>query len=176
MDLEQRLLREHSRRNAEQIASWVGGDTRRFHGLMRIFLRGGPLLAQRSAWVVSICAESHPALIPPYLRRMIARMLEPGMHDAVRRAVVRILQTVEIPPPLLGRVASVCFDQLSSAGAGVAVKVFAMTVLGRIAEGRPDLARELRIVIEQQLPFASAGFAARARMILKTPFTKISPR
>jgi hypothetical protein len=107
---------------------------------------------------------------------MIDRMLEPGIHDAVPRAVIRILQTVEIPPSLLGRVASVCFDQLSSAGAGVAVRVFAMTVLGRIAEGRPDLARELRMVIEQQLPFASAGFAARAHMILKTPATGVSSR
>lgn len=168
MDLEQRLLIQHTRRQADHVASWVGKDPRRFRELVRVFLDGDPLLAQRSAWVVSICADVHPGLLRPYLRRMIDRMLEPGMHDAVRRAVIRALQTVEIPGTLLGRVATVCFDQLAAGGTPVAVKSSAMKVLGRIARGRPELGRELALVIEQQIPYSSAGFAACARNVLRT--------
>jgi hypothetical protein len=97
---------------------------------------------------------------------MIARMRQPGVHDSVRRNVVRIMQTIEIPPHLLGTVATVCFDYLSSQEQPIAVRCFSMTVLARIALKKPDLARELRLVIETQLPYVTAGFRARARKTL----------
>jgi len=42
-----------------------------------------------------------------------------------------------------------------------------MTVLARIVKREPELGRELRLVIEEQLPFAGAGFRARAKEVLK---------
>jgi hypothetical protein len=49
----------------------------------------------------------------------------------------------------------------------VAVKVFAMTVLSTIINDQPDLKKELKTIIEDQLPYASPGFVARARKIIK---------
>lgn len=135
---------------------------------MELFLGGEFRLAQRSAMAVGICAERHPALVRPYLKRMIARMDEPGVHVAVRRAVVRTLQTADIPPALLGRVAEVCFRYLAAQDSAIAVRACAMTVLARIAGREPELARELRLVIERQLPWASPGFRARAACVLAT--------
>jgi hypothetical protein len=167
MNLEEELLREHSRKHAEKLARWVGTDSNRLTVLMRHFLTGEFLTSQRAAWVVTIIAERHPMLFCPYLKRMLSRMQEPGVHDAVKRSVVRILQDIEIPDNLLGTTATLCFEQLSSAEAPIAVKCFSMTVLAHIAEREPELGRELRLVIEQQLPFAGAGFRARARETLK---------
>jgi hypothetical protein len=167
MDLEAELLREHSRKNAEKLARWVGEDRGRLKLLMKLFLTGEPRTAQLAAWVVAILAEGHPSLFRPYLEQMLSRMQEPGIHDAVKRCVVGIMQEMDIPERLLGMVANICFEQLSSADAPVAVKCFSMTVIARIAEKEPDLGRELQLVIEQQLPFASAGFKARAKETLR---------
>ena len=134
---------------------------------MKLFSTGEYRVTQRAAWPVSICAEKHPAMIGPYLHKLVARMQDPGVHDAARRNVIRILQTADIPEDLLGTVATLCFDYLSDAHAPVAVKVFSMTVLGRIAQREPDIGKELRLVIEQQLPFGSGGFRARAKRVLK---------
>jgi hypothetical protein len=49
----------------------------------------------------------------------------------------------------------------------IAVRVFSMSVLANITRHEPDLKKELRIIIEDQLPFASAGFRARAKKVLK---------
>lgn len=168
MNLADEILREHSRAQASRIAAWVGNDRGRFRRLMALFLKGDYRITQRAAWPVGLCAERHPALIRPWLRRMVERMQEPGTHDAVRRNVVRILQFTDIPQSLVGPLANICFTYLSSADQPIAVKVFSMTVLGRIAAKEPDLVRELRLVIEQQLPYGSAGFRARARMVLKS--------
>ncbi len=166
MNLEAELLLEHSRKHAEKIARWVGEDRRRLGMLMELFLKGDFRTAERAAWVITILADRRPLLFRRYLRQMLTRMQEPGVHDAVKRAVVRILQDMDIPHELLGMAASICFKQLSAATAPIAVKCFSMTVLARIAAREPELGRELQLVIEQQLPFASAGFKARARETL----------
>lgn len=166
VQLESEILREHSRRQAETIASWIGNDTRRFKLLIELFLKGEYRITQRASWILNICSERYPGLIRPYLKQMIKRMQEPDVHPAVRRNVIRILQFVEIPRHLLGTVATVCFQYLGSHNQPIAVRVFSMTALGNIARLKPDLQRELRLVIERQLPYGSAGFRARARKVL----------
>ncbi len=166
MELEKQLLAEHSRHNTDRIVRWVGRDPRRLARVMKIFLGSDALLTQRSAWIVGVLADHHPAMLEPWLGKMIRKMKEPGVHNAVRRNVVRALQFMEIPPRQLGTVAAVCFDELTSGGSPAAVKASAMSVLARIARREPDLAREVRLVIEQQLPYAPGSFHARARKIL----------
>ena len=167
MDLKTEILKEHSRRQADRVVTWIGADPARFRKLMELFLRGEYVVAQRSAMAVGLCADRHPALIRPYIARMIARMDEPGVHIAIRRCVVRTLQCADIPPALLGTVATRCFRYLADGESPVAVKAFSMVVLGRIAEKEPDLGRELRLVIEQQLPYGSSGFRSCAAHVLK---------
>ncbi len=167
LDIESELLRRQSRAQADRLAAWVGADPRRFRRLVRCLTDGDPVVTQRSAWVVSLCSERHPGLVIPHLPRLIARMQEPGVHDAVRRNVIRILQTVDIPPRLQGPVAEVCFRYLTAVDTPVAVRVFSMTVLAGIAGRHPDLKRELRLVIEQMVPYGSPGIQARARRVLR---------
>ena len=167
MDLEAEILKEHSKRQAVRIASWIGTDKKRFRILMELFLKGEYRTTQRSAWIVNLCAEAHPALIRPYLGRMIARMQQLGIHDSVKRNVIRILQFIPIPDDLLGEVASVCFNYLASPDEPIAVRVFSMTVLGNIAQKEPDLKNELRLTIRQQLEHGSMAFCSRARKVMK---------
>ena len=168
MDLGQQLLAEHSRQSTDRIVRWIGADASRLAQLMNVFLGSDSLLTQRSAWVVGVFADVHPVLLEPWMAKMLRKIREPGVHDAARRNVVRALQFVEISERLLGKVASVCFDELSSGTSPMAVKACAMTVLARIAEREPDLAREVRLIIEQQLPYGAPSFHARARRILKS--------
>ena len=167
MDLEKEILREHSKHQAVRIAKWIGSDKRRFGELMNLFLNGEYRVTQRAAWIVKHCADKHAGLVYPYFDEMIDRMLEPGVHDAVKRNAIRILQDADIPRRIAGKIATVCFEMLGSAKEPIAVKVFSMTVLANIARGEPDLKREICIVIEQQMPTGSAGFRARGRKILK---------
>ena len=65
-----------------------------------------------------------------------------------------------------GEAADICFGYLVDHKETIAVRVFAMTVLGNICRREPDLGIELRLVIEEELPYASAGFKSRAKKIL----------
>lgn len=166
MDLRAEILKEHSKAQTMKIVRFIGDDSKKFKELMNLFFNDEYRVVQRSAWAVNYCAVNHPQLIKPYLGKMIDYMRKP-VHDAVRRNTIRILQFVEIPKTLTGKVANVCFDLLQSKDEPVAVKVFSMTVLGKLCKTEPGLKNELRLLIQEQLPYSTAGFQARAKKILK---------
>ncbi|HKR03372.1 MAG TPA: hypothetical protein VJY62_01950 [Bacteroidia bacterium] len=166
MNLRSAILKEHSKAQTMKIVKFIGNDAKKFKDLMDLFFNDEYRVVQRSAWAVNMCAENHPELIKPYLEKMIDYLQKP-VHDAVRRNTVRILQFIDIPKNLTGKVASVCFDLLQSKKEPVAVKVFSMTVLAKICTGATELKNELRLIIEQQLPYSTAGFQSRAKRILK---------
>jgi hypothetical protein len=166
-DLEQEILKEHSKRNAVRVARWVGNDPKRFAVLMDLFFSAEERNVIRCAWVLAHCADLHPELILPWIPRLVKSAAEPNAPGAVQRNVVRVLQFVDIPRRHQGRAANLCFNFLQDPKIPIAVKAFSMTVLANIARHEPDLKQEIALVIEQMLPYGSAGIQARAKKVLK---------
>ena len=98
---------------------------------------------------------------------MINYLLKPGIHDAVKRNIVRLLQFISIPRSLQGKVADICFNYLNNPKEAIAVRVFSMTVLANLSTENPELKNELIPLIEDQLPFGSAGFRSRGIKVLR---------
>jgi len=165
MDIKEALLAEHSKIQSQRIADYIGKDPVRFAELMTLFFGQEYRLTQRAAWVLSHCADRYPELIHPHLEEMIHN-LRNNVHVAVRRNTLRVLQFIDIPEELLGEAVDICFMYLASHDEPVAVKVFGMTVLANICKEEPDLGNELRLLIEEQLPYGSAGFKSRGKKIL----------
>jgi hypothetical protein len=167
MNLRNEILREHSKRQAEKLVKWVGDDPARFAELMRLFLTDEALVVQRAAWVVGNSGIDHPELLTPWNSKLIEYLKKPGTHPAVRRNIVRVYQFVPVPKRLQGKLVDICFRLLTSKDEPIAVKAFSMTILKHIALENPDLKSELILVVEEMLPYASAGIRARARCLFR---------
>jgi hypothetical protein len=167
MNLEKEILAVRSKDQVVTLVRWVGKDQSRFKQLMELFLEGESQPAQKSAWIIGHCAELHPELVNPWLKAMIKKMRQPGLHGALKRNVVRILQFVDIPRGLQGMVANLCFEIIASMEEPIAVRTFSITVLANIAREEPALRKELEIVVRQMLPYSTPAFRARAKNILK---------
>ena len=161
------FAKEHSKVQCDWIVKYVGYDPGRFRELVDVFLAGPYRITQRAAWPLGYCVERQPQLIRPHLKTLIKNLKRPGLHDSVKRNTIRLMQFITIPGSLQGQAASICFDLFRDPKEPVAVRVFSMSVLARIAEDQPELKNELRIMIEDQLPFGSAAFLSRARKVLK---------
>ncbi len=169
MDLRHEILLEHSRLQTLKISDWIGSDKKRLAQLMDMFLHDETKVVQRAAWVVRMLYEKHPQIILPYLEQLINRMNEPGMHVAVKRNVVGILQDVAIPESLQGQVMNTCFDMLADPKETIAVRCHSMTVLDNLSKTYPEIRQELVTIIQDQLEHeTTAGFKARAKKILKS--------
>lgn len=169
MDLREEILREHSRAQTLKIAHWIGSDKKRVAQLMDMFLHDEYRVVQRAAWVVRMVYEKHSHIILPFLEQLINKMNEPGVHVAVKRNVVGILQDVDIPEPLQGQVMNTCFDMLADPKETIAVRCHSMTVLDNLSKTYPEIRQELVAIIQDQLEQeTTAGFRARAKKILKS--------
>jgi hypothetical protein len=166
MDIKKELLRGHSMALTDKIVTYIGADQRRFNTLINIFLEGTYQVTQRAAWSVSHCVRNHPSLIGQHYGPVLKILAKPGIHDAVKRHVMRFLQYVEVPLKYQGLVIEHCF-RLMDPKEPVAVRVFAMTVLANLAKQHPDLKKELRLIIEDQRPFGTAAYLSRSKKILR---------
>jgi hypothetical protein len=167
MDLKKEILKEHSKKQMTKVVDYVGDNPNRFKGLIQVFLAGPYRVTQRASWPLSYCVEKHPHLIKPHLKTILDYLPKPDVHDAVKRNIIRLLQYIEIPKKLQGKIADICFGFLQDKKEPVAVRVFSMSVLTAIASENPDLKRELKLIIEDALPHASPAFLSRARKVLK---------
>lgn len=167
MDIKAELTREHTRSKSLQIADYVGFNPIRFKSLIKVYFSGPYRITQRAAWPLSMCVQRHPSLIKPHLTTLLDFMLKPNLHDAVKRNTMRLLQYVEIPKRLHAKVINICFEFLLAKKIPTAIKAFSMSVLSDLIKDKPELIKELKIIIEDQLPYASPGFVSRARKTLK---------
>jgi hypothetical protein len=166
MDIRKEVLKAHSKPQTDKIVKYVGKNPERFKDLITNFLQGDYRVTQRIAWPLSYCVCNHPELIKPYLQKTLTMLDKPGIHDAVKRNIMRLLQFVEIPKRLQGIAADKAF-QLMDPREPIAVRVFSMTVLKNLALQEPDLKKELKLIIEDQLPYGTAAYQSRAKKVLK---------
>jgi hypothetical protein len=172
MDLEKEILKEHSKNQTLKIVRYIGDDPDRFSSLIHLFLNGSDVVTQRASWIVSYCVDAHPALIQPHLNAVIKNLQKP-VHHAVKRHTLRVLENIEIPKKFYGILADLCFKFLTSSTEPVAVKAFSMTVLYHITEKEPDLKNELKVIIEDQMPYSSPAFLSRGKKILASLNKKV---
>jgi hypothetical protein len=167
MGLREEILKEHSRRQALKIAGWVGKDKKRFSRLLDLFLNDEYRVVQRSGYPLSIIIDKYPALAEANIHKIVNRLDDEGTHPAVRRNIIRMLQTIEIPEDLEAKVMDYCIKFLSDPKEVIAVKCFSITVLGRLAVKYPEIKNEAEAVINQAMKKPSAGMKVRAREFYK---------
>lgn len=166
MDIRKALLEEHSKEQTMKIVEYLGTDKARIAELMDIFFVEDYRLNQRASWVVHHLSERHPEQLEPYLPKMVENLNNP-LHDAVLRNTLRYFEKIDLPEDLMGPVADKCFEFLSSHEQPIAIRVFSMGTLFKISTKYPELQAELALIIEEHLPYGSAGFKSRGKKILK---------
>lgn len=167
MHLEYEILKEHSKEQCGKIVAWVGSSQPRFDELFALFLQGEYRITQRASWPLSYCVEAHPGFIKKNFDKLLDNLQRPGLHDAVKRNTIRLLQYVTIPEKFQGKVMDICFAYVASPTEAVAVKAFSLTVLGNLAKIYPDILPEIKLLIEEQLPHQTAAFKSRAKHFLQ---------
>jgi hypothetical protein len=166
MNLEKAILTEHSKSHCDKIVRYVGKDKKRFAELMRLFFDGEYRVNQRASWPLSNIVRKNPDIVRPYMSRIISNMDKKGIHSAVLRNTVRLLQDIEIPGRLRGRLMNKCFELISSEDIPVAVKVFSMTILYNLSIEYPEIIPELRLLLEDRWEKETVAFRSRAGKIM----------
>lgn len=167
MKLREQILKEHTKANCDTIVKWIGDSQARFDQLFALFLHDEYRVVQRAAWPLSNAVMKHPNLIKKHFSKLLKNLQKPGIHNAVKRNSVRLMQDLEIPRRYHGQVMNLCFDYIASPDEEVAIKAFALTVLENLSKYYPEIKPELKTVIEDRWDFETAAFRSRAKKILQ---------
>ena len=92
---------------------------------------------------MSYCVEAHPAFIKKNFTKLISNLQQPNLHDSIKRNTVRLLQYVDIPKKLQGKVMDICFNYVASPKEAVAIKAFSLSVLGNLGKLNPEILPEI---------------------------------
>ncbi len=167
MNLREEILAEHSKAQTNKIIEWIGSSQKRFDELVHLFLTDEYRVVQRAAWPIGIIAQTYPLLLRKHLTVFVSMLRKPGLHNAVRRNITRLLQYVSIPEALKGDVMDACFSFICDVQEKAAVKAFSLTILEQLAKEYPEILPEIITVIEERWDYETAAFHSRAKKILK---------
>ena len=168
VNLEEVIREEHSKPQCNRIVAYIGNDKKRFAELMKLFFNGEYRVTQRAAWPMSYVVQKHPEMIQPYLTKLIEKLSNPKEGDAVLRNTVRLLQTVDIPKRLQGKVMTLCFDFIQSNETAIAIKAFSLSILQNLAKQYPEIIPEVKTIIEERWDLETAAFKSRARNFINS--------
>ncbi len=175
MKLRQTILKEHSKANCMRIVKWIGDDQKRFDELFHLFIHDEYRVVQRAAWPLSYAVIRHPEFIHKHFAALIKNLQKPGIHEAVKRNTLRLLQHIGIPGRFHARLLNLCFDYIAAPQEKAAIKAFSLTILYKLSRIYPEIEQELKTVIEDRWDIETAAFRSRARNILiKNKKQKIS--
>lgn len=166
MNLEEALAQEHSLVQAQKISVWAIESKANLKRLMQAFFGKNKSAVQRASWSASKAFELKPEWFDVYIPQLIACLHKP-IHGSVRRNSLRMLQHMQIPESHKGELIEIVFTLLADSTTESAAKAFGMSVACNIVQEYPELGKELKILIEDQLPFATPSFKSRAKKIIK---------
>lgn len=166
MNLREQILKEHTRANADKIVRWIGDSQQRFDHLVDLFLHDEYRVVQRAGWPLSYAAREHPNLTRKHLGSLIRNLKKPGLHNAVKRNTVRLLEQMQVPQKYQGELMDLCFGYIADPTEKAAIKAFSLTVLENLAKQYPEINAELKTVIEDRWDYETAAFRSRAKKIL----------
>jgi len=153
--------------NKVQPADNVIDNNISFKCLIYIYIRGPYRTTQHAAAAITEIAVARPHIIRPYWGLLLTALCRKSVPVAFKRNTLRLMQFVIPPSVHQGRIIDLCFGYLSEPTEPVAVKVFAMSVIEILSRNHVDLRRELAIILEDQLAYASPGYRSRATKVLK---------
>ena len=151
----------------DEMATYCTNHPEEIKAVVKLCLENNKDIQINASMILQRLIDKDKNILNPYLGLLIT-YLKKNVHDAVKRMVIRVFQTAEIPKNAEGELFEYSIKNLKSQEAPIAFKVFSMTVARRICEKYPELMAELipylEMIIEEK---PSAGLVNRAKKELK---------
>lgn len=157
MTLEDLLKIDQSRKNIDQVVALIVPQPELFDQLWQIFLKDLEPQSRRAAWAIDIINEKYPLIQPAHIDQLV-EVIQDFRHDGMRRHSLRIIESHQITPKNIEKLTDICFRWLEDNSMPVAIKMYSIKILERIAGEEPEIIRELIDIIEIQMNEATPGF------------------
>lgn len=167
MDLKKHLRGRNLKWNWDSIRDYVLTNPALVIDLIQYCKDEETIVQQNAGAVLGKIVDKDKVLLKPHQQTLI-EVLKTNPHDAVKRAIMRIFQLMEISAEVEGEVFDLAVQYLQDAEEPIAVKAFSMSSARKICVKYPDLAPELTGIIEILVEAkSSTGIVSRGKKELQ---------
>ena len=140
-----------------------------FEQMLKLCMESKYPMAMRAARVIQFYCDKYPEKILQHIDYVLPLFINTKV-DGVKRSILKIfIDRIAVNLiPELGLVLSKCYDWLLSDKEAIAVRVYSLELINKIALSEPELFQELKIVAEQLDLDAYPSLRYRMRRILKS--------
>lgn len=117
-------------------------------------------------WVLSYAGVRKPDWFWERFNDLVEH-LTPNTHQAVFRAISRVLKFISIPEDQVAPVINICMFWIEDPKQSIAVKAFSLHTMSKLIYQVPEICPELRFLIESILPYASSGLKNAGNKVLQ---------
>ena len=168
MTIQQRIIEqlnaEMSRKNIDIVAGYILKNPEHISILIELIFSEDRDISLRAAWTLDKVSEKNCGLVSKYISRLISGLPE-IKRTGTLRGVTKVLMCNNIPEKHESFLFDFCLSVIESAKQPVAVKANCMTIVFKLLPKHPDLINEITEVIESRIPYNSAGFKSRYKLL-----------
>ena len=151
----------------EQIACQAVKAPATFKALLSLMESGQPELAGRAAWCFSQAAKLKPDWAKAQQADIVRVLEKPGLSDGVLRNTLRVLRDMTLDPANFDQLVFHCFNFIEDPDRPVAIRAFAMHILGQIGCHIADIRSEVKAIIEYHFENGAPGLRAAGKAVLR---------
>jgi hypothetical protein len=97
MNLREAILKEHSKRQAHNIANYLIDNQSLMPQFMELYFGHEFVISQRAAYAFYVIGQKRIDLLEPYLEQLVQNLKKPKLHDAIKRSTLGVLARLDIP-------------------------------------------------------------------------------
>ena len=142
-------------------------DPEAFEDVLRYCSDANKHIGTYASWTATHAFDMQPDVLGEQQIDWIFRALEATQLNAVRRNLMRILQTAQLNPDQACIAADYAFQYFKDPKQDIAVRAFSVTVLENCLQSIPEIADEAAFLIERELPYTGPAVRSRSMRFLK---------
>lgn len=151
----------------DEMVNHISSENVTLNSIVELALSDQQPYARFSAWIVNHYLMQNGAnKIYSYCDKAIDQ-LHKIKHDGQLREILRWFSRVDYKGKKEGELIDFCFNMIMNISKPVAIKIHSMTILEKSVEREPELKREFALILEDILPYLSAGGQNRTKKLLK---------
>lgn len=151
----------------EQLARQVSAEADAFASLLALMGSEEPELAARAAWCFSHAAKLRPDWTREHQKAVVDILEKPALPKGVLRNTLRILRDTQLHPDSFDKLAYHCFNFVEDPAQPVAIRAFALHILGQIGCHIADIRPEVKAIIEYHFAGGAPGLKSSAKAVLR---------
>ncbi|GAB3363769.1 hypothetical protein GCM10027566_32540 [Arachidicoccus ginsenosidivorans] len=152
---------------AERIATSAAQSQSAFGQLLALMSSQNVLCCKRAAWCFSLAAKLRPGWTINCQKDLVALLDRENPPDGLLRNTLRILRDSRLQPAFYDRLAYHCFNFVEDPKQAIAIRAFAMHILGQIGLALPDIRSEVKAIIDYYFTGQThAGLVSSAKAVI----------